>query len=79
MRKGQEEQLRHPRVKRDLFLPAGVELDVGIKESDDRSRGGVPAVNPGSNQTFPFAVPHDLHQARVAFVHILIQVEFQLH
>lgn len=66
-------------VKRDLFLPAGVELHVGIKEADDGRRGGVPAVYPGSDQTLPFAVPHDLHQAGVAFVHVLVQVEFQLH
>lgn len=60
-------------------LPAGVELDVGIKEADDRSRGRVPAVYSGSDQALPLAVPHNLHQAWVAFVHILVQVEFQLH
>lgn len=72
-------QLRPCRVKHDLFLPARVELDVGIKEADDRSRGRVPAVYPGSDQALPLAVPHNLYQAWVAFVHILVQVEFQLH
>lgn len=74
-----EKQLTPSRVKHDLFLPAGVELDVGIKEADDRSRGRVPAVYSGSDQALPLAVPHDLYQAWVAFVHILVQVEFQLH
>ncbi len=74
-----EEQLRPCRVKHDLFLPASVELDVGIKETDDSSCGGVPAVYSGSDQALPLAVPHDLYQARVAFVYILVQVEFQLH
>jgi len=52
---------------------------VSIKESDNRSCGCVPAVYSGSDQAFPPAVPHNLYQARVAFVHILVQVEFQLH
>lgn len=52
---------------------------MSVKEADDRSRGRVPAVDTRSDQALPLAVPHDLHQARVAFVHILVQVEFQLH
>ena len=74
-----QKQLRPCRVKHDLFLPAGVELDVSIKEADDGSRGRVPAVYSGSDQALPLAVPHNLYQAGVAFVHILVQVEFQLH
>lgn len=74
-----EKQLGPCRVQHDLFLPASVELDVGIKEADDGRRGRVPAVYSGSDQALPLAVPHDLHQARVALVHVLVQVEFQLH
>lgn len=66
-------------IKHDLLLPANVELDVGIKEANNRSRGRVPTMYSGSDQTLSFAVPHYLDQARVTFVHILIQVEFQLH
>lgn len=62
-----------------MTLPAGVELDVSVKEADDGSRGRVPAVYTGPDQTLPLAVSHNLHEAWVAFVHILIQVEFQLH
>lgn len=61
------------------FLPARVELDVSVKEAHDGRRGGVPAVYSGSDQTLPLAVPHNLHQARVALVDILIQVKFQFH
>lgn len=74
-----EKQLWPCRVKHDLFLPACVELDVGIKEAHDRSRGRVPAVYSGSDEALPLAVPHNLYQAWVALVHILVQVEFQLH
>lgn len=61
------------------FLPARVELDVSVKEAHDGRRGGVPAVYSGSDQALPLAVPHNLHQARVALVDILIQVKFQFH
>lgn len=74
-----EKQLRPCRVEHDLFLPACVELNVGIKEAYDRSRGGVPAMYSGSDEALALAVPHNLYQAWVAFVHILVQVEFQLH
>ena len=65
----------------DLFvcLPASVELDVGIEEADDGTGGGVPPVDPGSDQTLSLAVPDDLHQARVALVHVLVEVELELH
>lgn len=66
-------------TERELYLPASVELDVRVKEAHDGSRGGVPAVDPGSDQTLALAVPHDLHQARVALVHVLVQVELELH
>lgn len=66
-------------VQHDLFLPAGVELNVRVKEAHDRRRGRVPAVYSGSDQALPLAVPHDLHQARVTLVDILVQVEFQFH
>lgn len=62
-----------------FFLPAGVELDVRVKEAHNRRRGRVPAVYSGSDQALPLAVPHDLHQARVALVDVLVQVEFQFH
>lgn len=62
-----------------FYSPASVKLHMGIKETDNRSRGGVPAVYSGSDQALPLAVPHNLHQAWVAFVYILVQVEFQLH
>lgn len=74
-----EKQLGPSPVKHDLSLPASVELNMSIEEADNRRRGCVPAVDSGSDQTLPLVVPHDLHQARVAFVHILVQVEFQLH
>lgn len=62
-----------------FYLPAGVELDVRVKEAHDGRRGRVPAVDSGSDQALPLAVPHNLHQARVALVDVLVQVEFQLH
>lgn len=75
-----ERRLRRPAVAaRQLSLPAGVELDVRVKEAHDGSRGGVPAVDPGSDQALALAVPHDLHQARVALVDVLVQVELELH
>lgn len=74
-----EDQLEPRRVQRDLFLPSRVELDVSIKEAHDGRRGGVPAVYPGSDQALPLAVPHDLHQARVALADVLVQVELQFH
>lgn len=66
-------------VKCDLFLPASVKLDVSIKEANNRRRGSIPAMDSGSDQALPLVIPHNLHQARVAFVHILVQVELQLH
>lgn len=66
-------------TERELSLPASVELDVRVKEAHDGSRGGVPAVDPGSDQALALAVPHDLNQARVALVHVLVQVELELH
>lgn len=62
-----------------FYLPAGVELHVRVKEAHDGRRGGVPAVDAGPDQALPLAVPHDLHQARVALVDVLVQVELQLH
>lgn len=62
-----------------FYSPAGVELHVRVKEAHDGRRGGVPAVDAGPDQALPLAVPHDLHQARVALVDVLVQVEFQLH
>lgn len=70
-----EKQIRPRRVQHDLFLPARVELHMSIKEADNRRRGRVPAVYSGSDEALPLAVPHDLYQARVALVHILVQVE----
>lgn len=63
----------------DILLPASVELHMCIKEANDRSCGGVPAVDPGSDQTLTLDVPHDLHQTRVALVYVLVQVELELH
>ena len=67
--------------KCDLFvcLPASVELDVGIEEADDGTSGGIPPVDPSSDQTLSLAVSDDLHQARVALVHVLVKVELELH
>lgn len=79
MREGREPAgtLLGPRcVRHDLFLPAGVELDVCVKEAYNRRRGCVPAVYSGPDQALPLAVPHDLHQAWVTFVDVLVQVEF---
>lgn len=66
-------------TERELYSPAGVELHVRVKEAHDGSRGGVPAVDPGPDQALTLAVPHDLHQTRVALVHVLVQVELELH
>lgn len=60
-------------------LPAGVELDVRVEEAHHRRRGRVPAVDSGSDQALPLAVPHDLHQTWVTLVDVLVQVEFQFH
>lgn len=79
MRKGQRNSSDPVVSSVTFFLPARVELDVSIKEAHDGSRGRVPAVDPGSDEALALAVPHDLDQARVAFVDVLVQVEFQLH
>lgn len=61
------------------FLPCGVELYMGIKEAYDRGCRSVPAVYPGSDQALPLTVADDLYQAWVTLVHILVQIELQLH
>ena len=62
-----------------FLLPDSVELDVCIKEAHHGGSGRVPAVYPRSNQTLSLAVPHNLHQAWVTLVHILVQIKLQLH
>lgn len=59
--------------------PANVELHVGIEEADHRRGCCFPALDPGSDQPLPFVVAHDLHQARVPLMDVLVQVKLQLN
>lgn len=61
------------------FLPGSVELYMGIKETYNRGGCSIPTVYPGSDQAFPLTVADDLHQTWVTLVHILVQIELQLH
>ena len=58
--------------------PGWGELHMGVKESRHLGSGHLPALNPGSDQSLPLLVPDNLHQAGVAFVHVLLQWSFQL-
>lgn len=62
-------------------LPAHIELDVGIKERHYRGSGSPPAADPGADEAFLLAVPHDLDEAwllAVHLVHVLCQLLLQL-
>lgn len=54
------------------------ELHMGIKKSCHLSSGYLPTLDPGPDQSLSLLVPYNLHQAGIAFVHILLQWTFQL-
>lgn len=62
-----------------LDSPSSVELHMCVEEAHDWRSGGVPSLDPGADQALALRVSHDLHQARVALVNILVQIELQLH
>lgn len=68
-----------PCIREPQPLPASVELHVGIEEANNGSRGHLPALKPGTDQTFPTAVAHNLHEAWIPFVNVLVQVELEFH
>lgn len=65
----------HPR---QIHSPGWCELHMGVKKSCHLGGGDLPAFDPGPDQPLSLLVPDDLHQARVALVHVLLQRPFQL-
>lgn len=57
-------------------LPANVEFNVSIEESDNRRTCCFPALDSGSDQSFSFVIAHYFHQTWVSFIDILVQIKF---
>lgn len=51
---------------------------MGVEKSCHLASGHFPALNSSPDQSLSFQVPHNLYQAGVALVHVLLQRCFQL-